>query len=173
LGQESCTLIPLELSVLSWEVAEEVYPTITTSQQRGNHYPHEYTMCRPDTITAATTNAATSPDLTEKGSSRTQLPLRVLMSLELYYFDQQGQRPDVASCALTTGLFVVLLLAIKWSLHYCFEQNKHLHAILENETHCNILARHIGINALASMIVVWAGWSTRHTFAPMMQAVLY
>ena len=45
--------------------------------------------------------------------------------------------------------------------------------MLEDETNRNILARHIGVDALGCFIVAYWGWKARHIMQDMVDCVIY
>lgn len=50
---------------------------------------------------------------------------------------------------------------------------QYLHPLLEDETNRNILARHIGVDALSCFVVAYLGWRARHVLQEMIDAVIW
>jgi hypothetical protein len=50
---------------------------------------------------------------------------------------------------------------------------QHLHPLFEDETNRNILARHIGVDALSCFIVAYLGWKARHILQDMIDAAVW
>jgi hypothetical protein len=86
-----------------------------------------------------------------------------------------GQKNGVPSrlSQLSTGAIIFLLLVIiEMSLRQFFTSIKDTHPILHDETNRNILARHVGVDALSCFTVAILGWQSRHVVQDMIDASL-
>ena len=106
-------------------------------------------MCRP-TPTAATTTTAV-PE---------RKPVRLLLSLSSYDYGS-GEKPGLTSCVATGALFVAFLVGVEQLLRWGLASMQDSHPLLENETHRQILARHIGVDTLSCFVVAVLGWWSR------------
>ena len=62
-----------------------------------------------------------------------------------------------------TIAFIVAFLALSERLHYNFITSQmDIHPILENITHRQIIARHIGVDAFSCLVIAYIGYINRH-----------
>jgi hypothetical protein len=102
--------------------------------------------------------------------------LRLLLSLESFSSDgEKGgaqEPPGLLSFFLTGVIVVSFLIGMEMTFRHLFQQIRHWHPLLENETNRQILSRHIGVDALSCAIVAWLGWQARHIQWCLYQAAL-
>jgi len=69
---------------------------------------------------------------------------------------------------MTGALGLAILIALEQMLRVVFEQNQHWHVLLEQEIHRQILARHIGVDAVSCAAVGCLGWAARQYWWPVL-----
>jgi len=94
-----------------------------------------------------------------------------MFSVEAFSGHKGGVPGAMAQCS--TGAVVVLfLIAVEMTLRQFFTSIKDFHPILEDETNRNILARHIGVDAVSAFVVTYLGWSARHVVQDLIDATI-
>ena len=98
-------------------------------------------------------------------SNRKRPSLRLLYSLDSFSLDDEHNhkgRPPVPALLLTGALFLAVLVLSEHACRHLLTGIIHWHELLENETNRQILARHVGVDALACLVVFAMGWTSRH-----------
>lgn len=98
--------------------------------------------------------------------------LRLLLSLESFDQEGSGEKPTVPSCLLTGMLVIVILCTIELSLYTALTIMKDSHAILQDTTNRQILARHIGVDSFSCFLCALLGWWTRHSCQAVTEAAI-
>jgi hypothetical protein len=114
-------------------------------------------MCKPD-ASASASQASRKPSF------------RVLSSLDSFTsLEDKNKAPESSSLFLTGLVFLLILVASEQCLRYILSSNVHWHELLAIETNRQIIARHVGVDALACVIVFWLGWKSKHLHAELFQ----
>jgi len=70
--------------------------------------------------------------------------------------------PSLSSCLLTGSVIVAVLTLMQVACYEILTALEDAHPILQDKTHRQILARHIGVDAFSCIAVSIFGWSCRH-----------
>lgn len=114
-------------------------------------------MCKPDT---SSSSSSSIPPLGR------QQPLRLLLSVKSYERgSSSGQGPDAASIILTALVFILfLVLSERLCLQWLYN-HQDIHALLEDDLHRRILARHVGVDTLACFVCACMGFAKMRTYS--------
>jgi hypothetical protein len=89
-----------------------------------------------------------------------------LYSLESFSsVDDKNKAPEGSSLLLTGLVFLLILMASEQVFRYFLSSNAHWHELLSIETNRQIIARHMGVDALACIVVFALGWGSKHLHA--------
>lgn len=100
-------------------------------------------------------------------------PLRLLVSLDSFAPTGYGETPCLRSCTLTGVVVLIGLTLSELLFRYFFQSIAHLHPSLQPTEHQQILARHVGVDALSCAIMAILGWNSRHVNMAVFQASLF
>uniref|UniRef100_A0A7S4J8V0 TLC domain-containing protein n=1 Tax=Odontella aurita TaxID=265563 RepID=A0A7S4J8V0_9STRA len=76
--------------------------------------------------------------------------------------DQKDLSPTVLSTVVTIFVVVLILRGLEHGMRYAFEGLQNVHPVFEVERNRHILARHIGVDFMASLAVSWVGVANSH-----------
>lgn len=101
-----------------------------------------------------------------KPTTAKRQPLRLLLSLDSFETTKAKTEddsnaytpPSYASCALTGVVVLAVLTAVEFAMYTLFTRLSHLHPLLEETYNRQILARHVGVDALSCLVVSFLGW---------------
>jgi len=96
----------------------------------------------------------------------------LLLSLESYCCkdnndDDKVKKSDLSlpsrtSIGCTVAFIFIFLYLVEFTLRKILISIQDFHPLLQDETNRNILARHIGVDALCCLVVASMGWNARH-----------
>lgn len=98
-------------------------------------------------------------------------PPLLLTSVESFCGDEKGL-PNHTSVAFTISFFIFFLWMVELTLRQALISIQDFHPLLQDEIKRNILARHVGVDALSCFIISYFGWKARHVFTQMTEAAL-
>ncbi|GKY92951.1 hypothetical protein MPSEU_000264000 [Mayamaea pseudoterrestris] len=99
--------------------------------------------------------------------ARNQQPLfRILCSLDSFSsLQNKHQRPETSSLIATGLVFLLILISSEQLWRWWLAGNTHWHELMVIERNRQIIARHMGVDALACLVVFVCGWRSKHLHA--------